>query len=365
MGGMNSCCIPRYQNPNVCKENHASTPSKSKGHRRNLSAAFNLAEMAADISMEQMNVNTATEEELMTLPGINRQTAVNIVDYRRQIGGFKKVEDLALVSGVGATKLNEIRMEICVKNKKTSQSSSRSSSRTDMHMLSVDRQSSLGHSRQSSGAIAKININSANVFQLMKVKGITQLLAENIVIYRDKKGPFKTVDDLMKVKGITPGVMGVVRPFVILEEEAHPLLSPPAFLSPVDPRVVIRQSSRPNGSIPASSQTLPNFPAVDAAIQPMNNEQQTPNGLAPERSTGASDMLLYKCLPTSSQDDLIAMYGPLLKRSFRRAKPTRVEHKRSQTSIRVGSWNLQGLTTEKAENPGVKEVVCLTVLENG
>ena len=245
MGGMNSCCIPRYQNPNLCKENHASTP-KSKGHRRNVSAAFNLAELAPDVSMEQMNINTATEEELMTLPGINRQTAINIVDYRRQISGFKKVEDLALVSGVGATKLNEIRMEICVKNKKSSQSSSRSSSRTDMQAPSIERQSSsMGHSRQSSGAIVKVNINTANVFQLMKVKGISQLLAENIVSYRDKKGPFKSVDDLVKVKGVTPGLVSAVRPFLILDEETIPLLGPPTFLSPVDARIVPAQSLPP------------------------------------------------------------------------------------------------------------------------
>ena len=40
-----------------------------------------------------LNVNVATEEELMTLPGINRHTAHNIVEYRKQIGAFKKVSE--------------------------------------------------------------------------------------------------------------------------------------------------------------------------------------------------------------------------------------------------------------------------------
>jgi len=61
-----------------------------------------------------MNVNLASEEELMTLPSINRSLAKNIVNYREQIGGFRKVEDIALVSGMGATKLAMIRPEICV-----------------------------------------------------------------------------------------------------------------------------------------------------------------------------------------------------------------------------------------------------------
>lgn len=61
-----------------------------------------------------MNINTATEEELMTLPGVNRALARNIVNHRSIIGGFRKVEDLALVSGMGATKLDLVRPEVCI-----------------------------------------------------------------------------------------------------------------------------------------------------------------------------------------------------------------------------------------------------------
>lgn len=52
----------------------------------------------------------------MTLPGINRTIADSIVEYRHVIGGFKKIEDIALVSGVGAVKLEQIRPEICLRN---------------------------------------------------------------------------------------------------------------------------------------------------------------------------------------------------------------------------------------------------------
>ena len=39
----------------------------------------------------RLDINTATAEELMTLPGINRATATNVVAYRAQIGAFRKV----------------------------------------------------------------------------------------------------------------------------------------------------------------------------------------------------------------------------------------------------------------------------------
>jgi competence ComEA-like helix-hairpin-helix protein len=74
--------------------------------------------MMEETPQNMININYAVEEELMTLPGINRTTAQNIIEYRRQIGGFKKIEDLVLVSGVGAAKLNTIRNEVCVSVKR-------------------------------------------------------------------------------------------------------------------------------------------------------------------------------------------------------------------------------------------------------
>uniref|UniRef100_A0A0K8RKB8 Putative endonuclease/exonuclease/phosphatase family domain protein n=1 Tax=Ixodes ricinus TaxID=34613 RepID=A0A0K8RKB8_IXORI len=82
-------------------------------HSRNLSATFHATD--SEVHWEQLNVNVATEEELMTLPRVTRHLARNIVDYRQAIGGFKKVEDLALVSGVGASLLQMLRPEITVR----------------------------------------------------------------------------------------------------------------------------------------------------------------------------------------------------------------------------------------------------------
>ena len=48
-----------------------------------------------------INLNTATVAQLETLPGIGKSTAERILEYRQKNGGFKKVEDLMNVSGVG------------------------------------------------------------------------------------------------------------------------------------------------------------------------------------------------------------------------------------------------------------------------
>lgn len=48
-----------------------------------------------------VNLNTATEAELQTLSGIGPKKAADIIAYRDQNGGFKAVEDLKNVSGIG------------------------------------------------------------------------------------------------------------------------------------------------------------------------------------------------------------------------------------------------------------------------
>lgn len=52
-----------------------------------------------------VNINTATVEELDTLPGIGPVLAQRIVDYREKNGLFSSVEELILVSGIGEKKL--------------------------------------------------------------------------------------------------------------------------------------------------------------------------------------------------------------------------------------------------------------------
>ena len=48
-----------------------------------------------------VNLNAASVAQLRTLPGVGASTAQRIVDYRQKNGGFKKIEELMNVKGIG------------------------------------------------------------------------------------------------------------------------------------------------------------------------------------------------------------------------------------------------------------------------
>lgn len=62
----------------------------------------------------KVNINTATQSELDTLPGIGPATAQKIIEYREKNGNFSKIEDLQEVKGIGDAKFLEIKDKITV-----------------------------------------------------------------------------------------------------------------------------------------------------------------------------------------------------------------------------------------------------------
>ena len=61
-----------------------------------------------------VNLNTATLDQLETLPGIGEVLAQRILDYRTEHGPFKSVEDLLNVSGIGDKRLADLKPHITV-----------------------------------------------------------------------------------------------------------------------------------------------------------------------------------------------------------------------------------------------------------
>jgi competence protein ComEA len=61
-----------------------------------------------------VNLNTATAADLESLPGIGKSTAQRILEYRQKSGGFKKVEELMNVKGIGEKSFLKIKNRLTV-----------------------------------------------------------------------------------------------------------------------------------------------------------------------------------------------------------------------------------------------------------
>ena len=58
------------------------------------------ADVAAPSDDSRVNLNTATAEELMTIPGIGEAKAKAIVSYRQENGDFSSIEEIMNISGI-------------------------------------------------------------------------------------------------------------------------------------------------------------------------------------------------------------------------------------------------------------------------
>ncbi|XP_068189105.1 endonuclease/exonuclease/phosphatase family domain-containing protein 1 [Antennarius striatus] len=275
-----------------CHRSIPRDPTDFSCAKRKYSAACNFGPIL--VNQERININAATEEELMTLPGVSRVVAQNIVEYRDCIGGFKKVEDLALVSGIGATKLESIKLEICVSSRTSSSQHSPSSLRRD-----PDPQSSTG-----------VNINTATAAQLMSIRGISEKIAKNIVAYREDHGPFRNIEDLVRVTHINGSLLDRIRFQVFVERSRSPSMNTNGGMT----CTTTFQSSPTSFTVSDDVDLPPGGPGQIVSIRP-NVEPP-----------------------------------PVLRDG--------------KAVVRLATWSLQGCSCEKANNPGVREVVCMTLLEN-
>jgi competence protein ComEA len=69
---------------------------------------------ASAAAIGTVNLNTATQAQLETLPGIGASSAKRIIEYRQKNGGFKKVEELMNVKGIGEKSFLKLKPHITV-----------------------------------------------------------------------------------------------------------------------------------------------------------------------------------------------------------------------------------------------------------
>ena len=150
---------------------------------------------------ETIDPNLASEEDLDRLPGVGAAKAARIVQDRERNGPFGSVEDLARVSGIGSGSVERLRPFLRV------------------------AASGGGGARRSAGTRvagspdahppgAPVNVNRATASELRQLPGIGPVMADRIVAYRERHGPFRAPEDLMEVSGIGSRTLARLAPLV-------------------------------------------------------------------------------------------------------------------------------------------------------
>ena len=99
----------------VSSNNNNSTSSKhSQTSRPASSSSSTKSESSSESSCVELslNINTATEEELLCLEGITSEDARLIVLYREMAGGYSSIEELMLVKGISVNQFRLIKDDI-------------------------------------------------------------------------------------------------------------------------------------------------------------------------------------------------------------------------------------------------------------
>jgi competence protein ComEA len=149
-----------------------------------------------------VDLNKATAEEMVAvLPGVGEATAKKIVAGRP----YTSVNDLAR-AGVPARTIEAIRPMVTIAAAPAAKAKTATKKDT------------------APAAIAKVNINTASAEELQTLPGIGPAHAHEIVALR----PFKSVDDLDRVKGLGKARIDAIRNHVVLTATAPPVVAAPA-----------------------------------------------------------------------------------------------------------------------------------------
>jgi len=130
------------------------------------------------------DLNNITAQELMNIPGIGEKRAADIISYGQNTG-FKSRSDLLNIKGIGETSFKKIKKWfIEFENEKE---------KNDLEDTGF---------KVNSETSFKIDLNSASIDDLCKLKGIGPSKAEKILAMRKELGGFSAIDQLLNVKGI-------------------------------------------------------------------------------------------------------------------------------------------------------------------
>lgn len=130
-----------------------------------------------------LNINKADSAQLLALYRIGSKLAGKIINYRNRLGGYYSLQQLTEIYGFDIDILYDLQDQIYV----------------------------------NPNDVKKLNINTAQIQNLSKHPYFKYKLSQAIVNYRKHHGPYKTLQDLKKIKFVTDSIIELIKPYAITE----------------------------------------------------------------------------------------------------------------------------------------------------
>ena len=138
--------------------------------------------MHSDSVNHQIDINQANPEEWQKLRGIGPSYSNRIVNFRNKLGGFYRIEQVAETYGLPDSTFQNIRPHLRI-----------------------------------SPIFRSLNINAYDPETLQEHPYIRWKQAKVIIAYRQQHGPYKKLEDLHKVKAISPEFINKIGPYLIFD----------------------------------------------------------------------------------------------------------------------------------------------------
>jgi competence protein ComEA len=167
---------------------------------------------------ERLDPNRNGEMDLDRLPGVGPVVASAIIREREQNGGFRNAQELLRVPGIGPATLRAMEPHLDLTG--GIPMGLRTRRRQDPAAAPPPGEPLLrGRGSASQGKEAAtpimVNVNSASLEELQRLPGIGPVLAQRIVESRSTHGPFRTMEDLLRVSGIGPATLEGLKPLIL------------------------------------------------------------------------------------------------------------------------------------------------------
>lgn len=183
--------------------------------------------------VEKIDLRTASNLQLMTLPGVGEKTAQSIIDFRNKFG-IKSNRDLLKVKRIGEKTLNKIlpflvqleQLEDEVNNDEKQIEDEANVNNTNLQVKQTSSKSveiannenletkeKVESKKEEINISSKVNLNTANVQELMQLPGIGEKTAQKIIEYRENK-KFSNIEEIVNVKGISQKKFEKIKNFI-------------------------------------------------------------------------------------------------------------------------------------------------------